>query len=136
MRISDWRSDVCSSDLLGRDVAELCVRIVRYHADQPGQVVAQPAETLPALECRLVHVERTVDLDLKAMALPGGIGIGADDLDALVGIVHAHAIAEPFQRLAHEGDELGGAGGDRKSVVEGKSVAVRVDLGGGRIIKK
>src|SRR3546814_11619239 len=26
--------------------------------------------------------------------------------------------------------------GDRKSVVEGKSVAVRVDLGGGRIIKK
>src|SRR3546814_13822726 len=86
--------------LLGRDVAELCVRIVRYHADQPGQVVAQPAETLPALECRLVHVERTVDLDLKAMALPGGIGIGADDLDALVGIVHAHAIAEPFQRLA------------------------------------
>src|SRR3546814_13838969 len=45
------------------------------------------------------------------MALPGGIGIGADDLDALVGIVHAHAIAEPFQRLAHEVDELGGAGG-------------------------
>src|SRR3546814_11614318 len=26
--------------------------------------------------------------------------------------------------------------GDRKSVVEGKSVSVRVDLGGGRIIKK
>src|SRR3546814_14866464 len=29
-----------------------------------------------------------------------------------------------------------GHGGDRKSVVEGKSVSVRVDLGGGRIIKK
>src|SRR3546814_15417372 len=28
------------------------------------------------------------------------------------------------------------AGGDRKSVVEGKSVSVRVDLGGRRIIKK
>src|SRR3546814_20713198 len=26
--------------------------------------------------------------------------------------------------------------GDRKSVVEGKSVSVRVDLGGGRLIKK
>src|SRR3546814_11665853 len=30
----------------------------------------------------------------------------------------------------------GGAPGDRKSVVEGKSGAVRVDLGGGRSIKK
>src|SRR3546814_19968200 len=29
-----------------------------------------------------------------------------------------------------------GAPGDRKSVVEGKSVSVRVDLGGRRIIKK
>src|SRR3546814_12976131 len=34
------------------------------------------------------------------------------------------------------GTEGGRPGRDRKSVVEGKSVSVRVDLGGGRIIKK
>src|SRR3546814_2789571 len=44
-------------------------------------------------------------------------------------------------RRAPHDDRRGGAGarhyfGDRKSVVEGKSVSVRVDLGGRRIIKK
>src|SRR3546814_18226298 len=35
-----------------------------------------------------------------------------------------------------EADIRGQLGGDRKSVVEGKSVSVRVDLGGRRCIKK
>src|SRR3546814_13723132 len=35
-----------------------------------------------------------------------------------------------------EGDEIVSRGTDRKSVVQGKSVSVRVDLGGRRIIKK
>src|SRR3546814_13758821 len=39
------------------------------------------------------------------------------------------------QLARHHGIE-GAAVGDRKSVVEGKSVSVRVDLGGSRIIKK
>src|SRR3546814_16296516 len=38
-------------------------------------------------------------------------------------------------RLGHRAAR-GGGGGARKSVVEGKSVSVRVDLGGRRIIKK
>src|SRR3546814_19907465 len=39
-------------------------------------------------------------------------------------------------RRRHEATSLGGDRRDRKSVVEGKSVSVRVDLGGRRIIKK
>src|SRR3546814_11343068 len=37
---------------------------------------------------------------------------------------------------ARMADVLAAADGDRKSVVSGKSVSVRVDLGGGRAIKK
>src|SRR3546814_16987626 len=51
--------------------------------------------------------------------------------------------AAPHLALADEGAGPGGGGPacrgarrDRKSVVEGKSVSVRVDLGGRRIIKK
>src|SRR3546814_17367337 len=91
LRISDWSSDVCSSDLL-------------------------------------VH---------RAIA----IGVGA--LDEGVDLFRAlqRGIAAPFgPHLHHPGDlglvELAVALGDRKSVVSGKSVSVRVDLGGRRIIKK
>src|SRR3546814_14756459 len=35
-----------------------------------------------------------------------------------------------------DGDSIGRLAGDRKGVVEGKRVSVRVKLGGGRIIKK
>src|SRR3546814_17679681 len=82
MRISDWSSDVCSSDLdLLRDQL-----LGRRHAD----------------------VER--------------FGEAPDRVRSL--------LAERRVRLV-AADEL-----DRKSVVEGKSVSVRVDLGGRRIIKK
>src|SRR3546814_12996750 len=88
MRISDWSSDVCSSDL-ARDQR----RKARHFARQPHA----DAE----LARRLRRVER-------------GRGVERD--------------VEPAQRLAHRPD--------RKSVVLGKSVSVRVDLGGRRIIKK
>src|SRR3546814_13983756 len=77
MRISDWSSDVCSSDLCGVVLGLGLMRLFAYGVDSSG-------------------------------------GIG--DL--------RHLIA------------YGLAAGDRKSVVEGKSVSVRVDLGGRRIIKK
>src|SRR3546814_20311136 len=52
----------------------------------------------------------------------------------------ARAILSPDRRAAAariERPRLGcGCGEDRKSVVSGKSVSVRVDLGGRRIIKK
>src|SRR3546814_18877323 len=93
MRISDWSSDVCSSDLDAMAV----------HAE-------------PAL-----HVEREFEL-------AEFIAIGGDDQRALGAIADGDA---------GRGLDLGGElRPDRKSVVSGKSVSVRVDLGGRRIIKK
>src|SRR3546814_11966706 len=94
MRISDWSSDVCSSDLriafLGHllaaveDHQQIC-RDRRLHALEPAHQYRQ-----------LLAIARFVGRT-QQMA----IGVG-----------------------------------DRKSVVEGKSVSVRVDLGGRRLIKK
>src|SRR3546814_10935594 len=92
MRISDWSSDVCSSDLQEED-AELR-EIVLADELAAGVLLADGAEG-------------------------GRRGEQADD-----------AV------LLDDAPEGAGVGRDRKSVVEGKSVSVRVDLGGGRIIKK
>src|SRR3546814_16524418 len=86
MRISDWSSDVCSSDLLARFL-------------------------------------KTVGQNFHAQG--GRAGCGA---------IHP---AVRFQELC--GDRpvrRQAAAADRKSVVEGESVSVGVDLGGGGIIKK
>src|SRR3546814_12070163 len=82
MRISDWSSDVCSSDLfLAIDTR------VQPHALEVG-------ELLPGHQARNI----------------------GDLLHAGITLVRA-------------------PGGDRQSVVSGKSVSVRVDIGGRRIIK-
>src|SRR3546814_3449968 len=89
MRISDWSSDGCSSDLAA------------------------------------VKLERAID--------HRGAGIGGEALGhrgefGLVGRVGGH--------LGRGDVEQGARRLDRKSVVQGKSVLVRVGLGGIRIIKK
>src|SRR3546814_17657460 len=86
MRISDWSSDVCSSDL-HRPIA----RGVGGHVE---------------------HVLNAVDLLLER----GGHGRR-----------HSLGIGPGVGGPQHE---------DRKSVVQGKSVSVRVDLGGSRLLKK
>src|SRR3546814_11412196 len=103
MRISDWSSDVCSSDL----AAEL------RHAE-----IGTLADHLRAQPLR-VDAQRVVGpvADVE-MAFRRGLHVGA-------------YAAEP-QQLDFR---LQQALEDRKSVVEGKSVSVRVDLGGRRIIK-
>src|SRR3546814_17071218 len=86
MRISDWSSDVCSSDLLGlrRLPSDLIFR-APFRAEIGG--------------FRKVR-----------LALP-------------------HFVVQPIHRRA------AGAGEARKTVVQGKSVSVRVDLGGLRSLK-
>src|SRR3546814_17863055 len=84
MRISDWSSDVCSSDLCVLDEGFAS----RHRA---GEHAALAVHQL-------------------------GRRIGDD-------------IGAEFERTLERG-------GDRKSVVKGTSVSVRVDLGGRRIIKK
>src|SRR3546814_14479887 len=110
MRISDWSSDVCSSDLLRRvgvDARQLLDRKQRL----AGPLV-------------IVRVER-VALDRAQPRPQGGTGRELPDVSDRLG-----------QRLLHQvvGFRLA-ARQDRKSVVWGKGVSVRLDLGGGRISK-
>src|SRR3546814_12192733 len=93
MRISDWSSDVCSSDLRG-------------DRDQTGR-----------------------DQRLQ-LPLPGGVSVAAqiDGERQRNGGADGMRVVVALERLFEVAD--------RKSVVSGKSVSVRVDLGGRRIIKK
>src|SRR3546814_15445585 len=94
MRISDWSSDVCSSDL----------------PEDIGQFV-DPAGPRP-----------------RPVGLP----------TANRGNANRHQVRQFAlrHRLREAKSHHPRTEADRKSVVEGKSVEVRVDLGGRRIIKK
>src|SRR3546814_13489673 len=116
MRISDWSSDVCSSDL-----GEIILQAVLPLADQ-DHVAGEPG--------RLEHVD-------------GEVGDGC--LQRINGVQRIIFGAEQAPLLGCPGGEderavrllprLEGAR-DRKSVVSGTSVSVLVNLGGSRIIKK
>src|SRR3546814_13002721 len=97
MRISDWSSDVCSSDL---------------PSDPGGRhrfLLAVAARSRAFLD-RRAQRPRAGDSGAASRDLPDGEGA--------------------------RGAGLARGTGDRKDVVWGQSVAVRVDLGGRRIIKK
>src|SRR3546814_17593568 len=89
MRISDWRSDVCSSDL-------------RWSFESPPGVTAFRIVTRMTSAIRQSRVNLMDSMDGSRQIGAGWFGLALD----------------------------------RKSVVEGKSVSVRLDLGGLRIIKK
>src|SRR3546814_15509734 len=122
MRISDWSSDVCSSDLKGR----------------PG----------PALLARGDHQPTVLD---RGVAAPVGIALplpiaAAPAID--VEIPFAEVVRRPLElggpeeppahrfRRAGRAAGLRRPSGDRTNVVEGKSVVVRIDIVRGRILKK
>src|SRR3546814_11458306 len=93
MRISDWSSDVCSSDLIGS---------------------------------REQRRERHF--------LLGAITFG----DTLDGIAHRFGpfVLVGFEVVRADNSQTKADNADRKSVVKGKSVSVRVELGGRRIYNK
>src|SRR3546814_18891826 len=96
MRISDWSSDVCSSDL--HFEVKLALRFERF-------ITIHRLDFLLERRCVEVPCEFCCSFHFQ------------DLLGELTCPRHAALI-------------------DRKSVVWGKSVSVRVDLGGTRIIKK
>src|SRR3546814_19503415 len=104
MRISDWSSDVCSSDL---------VRFVR----------------MPGLR---------VLAELQGDALDGALLFShSREREAQGAFPMRDGVPDATRRLATLSYALYTLrGSDRTSVVSGKSVSVRVDLGGRRIIKK
>src|SRR3546814_13589473 len=99
MRISDWSSDVCSSDLL----SDPAVAHREYHA------------VLVAV--RLAFASHRIALEF-------------DDDTRIFGGDGFDLRTQPGRQQLLDRVE------DRQSVVEGKSVSVRVGLGGRRIIKK
>src|SRR3546814_17052683 len=121
MRISDWSSDVCSSDLeLLPDRARSDDQQLLGHFRRHHRVTIGPN----ALAVRLGE---------RQVARPRA---GGDD-DVLC--LKLGGLAVPGDREPALGDDLPLAladGEDRKSVVSGKSVSVRVDLGGCRKSKK
>src|SRR3546814_20523863 len=99
MRISDWSSDVCSSDLQGRGV----------FAGLPAPLTATRYHSLTIDPASFPHEH----LEVTATAEDG----------VIMGLQHRTL---PIYGVQFHPD--------RKSVVSGKSVSVRVDLGGRRII--
>src|SRR3546814_613208 len=47
MRISDWSSDVCSSDLLARDSIDVATRADRVNANNVMPLACQPSRRAP-----------------------------------------------------------------------------------------
>src|SRR3546814_18618120 len=117
MRISDWSSDVCSSDLrlgrldLGRIDQALVDAYARHLRDDPAR--------RPVIVGQLLQV--VTDLYHLRDHLPDG-GLGFEPWAG-----RAAARVAGYRHVRAK---------DRKSVVEGKRVSVRVALGGRRIIKK
>src|SRR3546814_19816322 len=110
MRISDWSSDVCSSDLL----AELFIK------NTPEKNHADP---------RLSPAQAIVDAAMKTAADRG-------ESARMVATIRESTRQLVADRIKAGGSLAGEIGRDRTSDVEGKRVSVRVDLGGRRTIKK
>src|SRR3546814_13602343 len=100
MRISDWSSDVCSSDLGATDAAAAALSAAGILARVKGKILWCLTQS---------------DLFAPALALAG---------------------LDPDRVIYVEARDETSLLRDRKSVVSGKGVSVRVDLGGRRIIKK
>src|SRR3546814_7197479 len=143
MRISDWSSDVCSSDLgestlrpSGRRTALLAEQVFAFpETDRrilEGEVVVE-------IECRRCQIVLRNHLRRPGLALRRPPGRASDASEAARGLslsgcaAMSLGISRGRPDVGHEGLRRAL---DRKSVVSGKSVSVRVDLGGRVIFKK
>src|SRR3546814_15683193 len=110
MRISDWSSDVCSSDLCYGKLRETWERVIEEVL--LNDVVQRFRPSIEAKRLGRVNVDGQdyVTID-KAMSKCSALMTGHDEAGAI-------------------------ASTDRKSCVEGKRVSVRLNPGGRRIIKK
>src|SRR3546814_15496910 len=119
MRISDWSSDVCSSDLVD---AEL-----RAAAAPHPDAAAVPAPVLALHAARLRQLPDAVD--------------PAPDRDVAAALAAVVRLAAPRLPVVLVAGTVAAAGtivatAARKSVASGKGVHVRVEHGGRRIIQK
>src|SRR3546814_17699092 len=127
MRISDWSSDVCSSDLAIR-LGEDDYKVFGGRANEGAVIVSQedyPVDFSRNLACRVGNI---VPIDTFETAVRS-----VNAYTQTIGIYPERLKEALRDRLAFQGAQRIV---DRKSVVLGKSVSVRVDLGGRRLIKK
>src|SRR3546814_11090521 len=124
MRISDWSSDVCSSDLDRDHPIALALQVLHDEVAWPDLPVAGADH-----RDRLHVVE---DLAEVVVWIAIVIHRRAFRKVTVHGVYCPLHSAGRFSRKA----SMPSAASDRKRVVEGKGVYVRVDLGGRRIIKK
>src|SRR3546814_13132325 len=110
MRISDWSSDVCSSDLEIERRSEDFLDAEVADTGKPRAVAAHIDVPRGASNFRM-FADIVTTLPTESFGTPTPDGSGAIN----------YAVRKPK---------------DRKSVVYGKSVSVRVDTGGRRLIKK
>src|SRR3546814_19060734 len=140
MRISDWSSDVCSSDLLGvQGLAPYWFEVdgALFLSDK-GDVTARiEAEYDLRLTQKLI-LQPAAELNFAAQDVPD-LGVGSGLSTAELGLRLRYQFVPEF--APHSGANYARAFGDpadfrrdRKSVVWGRSVSVWVDLGGGRNI--
>src|SRR3546814_7448331 len=163
MRISDWSSDVCSSDLAAPvdSPGPEAARPGAIDEDVVGDLVGQvelvdetrvlgplvevgarrsrddrPGETARDPGAAAIAVRIAEEADQAVVELVDAAAAGQRQL---VGDVQAdlakRGIVAVDAKLLGQPDVAAGAGG-RKSVGQGKRVSVRVDLGGRRRIKK
>src|SRR3546814_17278195 len=112
MRISDWSSDVCSSDLCGVDNTTAPCRLHERNRISAAQHQSSGIH----LKRAIPRIQRNIsDIGI----CPHGLGVG-----------QRRIIEEDIQTAEMV------MGLDRQSVESGKSVSVRVDHGGRRLIKK
>src|SRR3546814_10976914 len=125
MRISDWSSDVCSSDLP-------FAQRMDENPDAKRLIAGQVARMIKNGDSLILDIGSTTAYVARALR-------GHHDLFV---VTNSLAVAQMLatrnnNRVFMAGGELRAHdAGDRKSVVQGKSVAVRVDLGGRRVSKK
>src|SRR3546814_18292937 len=121
MRISDWSSDVCSSDLLS----------VR------SSVLAAPIREKDGGDIVVEHDRGSIRVDAwqfgtSLMLVFGAFVIAATARGQIAAVGRTWAIAEPDAlseietSVAQQPKGIAGRFGDRKSVGKGQSVAVRV----------
>src|SRR3546814_17218490 len=128
MRISDWSSDVCSSDLEAIRIAVgEGVRVLNFAFHSPSLVPGHTPYVRDAADLAAFHAwwDRVLDLLDR-------LGVAALGADALI----AAAEAIPASVLASVPPPAYRRRTARESVELGKRVSVRVDLGGRSIIEK
>src|SRR3546814_19353097 len=121
MRISDWSSDVCSSDLL-------------RHRRSVKRALAGAASAANSSSRKPIQQDRPGKCSLASVAAAHWRAVAPSQHNTSNSNC-LQATGESVMRPELTGSSLGRVQ-DRKSVVEGTRESVSVDVGGRRIIKK